>query len=172
MTGQPYVVAIFVAPRAGAPMAEVAQVEAAPHRGLAGDRYFDLDGNGATPPRAGRARADVTLIEAEVIDHLRLELGIGLEPGDSRRNILTRGIRLDGLVGTEFSVGEVRLVGTELCEPCASLVRGRENAELLRGLAHRGGLCARILTPGAIGRGDSIVAFDTSRASLPSAVHV
>ena len=146
-----HVLAIFVAPRSGEPMGAVDRVAAAPGRGLEGDRYYDSE---FIPRRSGRERAEVTLIESEVIDHLRHELGVDVQASDSRRNIVTRGLRLDELVGREFEIGDVRLAGTELCEPCVSLVAG--NATLLRGLVHKGGLCARVLTSGTIRVGDPV----------------
>ena len=94
------------------------------------------------------------MIESEVIDHLRHDLGLDVVASDSRRNIVTRGLRLDELVGREFEIGDVRLAGTELCEPCISLVGG--DARLLRGLVHKGGLCAQVLTSGTIRVGDPI----------------
>jgi len=151
------VISIYVASTTAEPMQPRKQVRAVPQRGLDGDRYFDRAGNASSPGRARRERAEVTLIEAEVIDHLQRELGIDVEAVDSRRNIVTRGLPLNDLVGNEFRIGEVRLPGTGLCEPCVSLVKTRENRHLLRGLVRKGGLCARILSPGTIAVGDAVV---------------
>lgn len=151
------VVSIYIATKAAEPMQPREHVRAIPRRGLEGDRYFDRAEYRSSRGRAGRERAEVTLIEAEVLDHLRRDLGIDVKEADSRRNIVTRGLPLNALVGSEFRVGEVRLLGTSLCEPCVSLVKARENTHLLRGLVHKGGLCARILTPGSIGVGDVVV---------------
>ncbi|HEX3316936.1 MAG TPA: hypothetical protein VHR88_02890, partial [Solirubrobacteraceae bacterium] len=79
----------------------VETVDAVPGAGLDGDRYRDL-----------------TLIQAEALEDLFLEHGIQLSGADSRRNVLTRGIDLNALVGMRFRVGQVECVGTELCEPC------------------------------------------------------
>jgi MOSC domain-containing protein YiiM len=151
------VTSIYVASSSADPMRARRRVRALPRRGLEGDRYFDRTGNGSSPSRVGREPAEVTLIEAEVIDHLRRDLGIDVEAVDSRRNIVTRGVALNALVGSEFRIGEVRLLGTGLCEPCVSLVKARENKHLLRGLVHKGGLCARILSAGTIAVGDAVV---------------
>ena len=108
---------IHIAEVEGGPVRALASVEATAGVGLAGDRYARGDGFW---PDDGESR-DVTLIEAEAIENLA-EHGITLEPGESRRNITTRGIRLNELVGKEFTIGGVRARGTELCEPCTHLV--------------------------------------------------
>lgn len=151
------VASIYVAASSAEPMRPRQRVRALPQRGLDGDRYFNRSGSEARASRTGRTPSEVTLIEAEVIEHLQRDLGIDVHATDSRRNIVTQGVALNALVGSEFRIGNVRLFGTELCEPCVSLVKARENKHLLRGLAHRGGLCAQILSPGTITVGDSIV---------------
>ena len=149
------VVSIYVAPAGGSPMQQRREALAVPRRGLKGDRYFD--GGGAFSRAApGREITEVTLIEAEVIEQLRHDCGVDVDAADSRRNIVTRGIALNELVGSEFSVGEVRLHGASLCEPCISLVKTNGNRHLLRGLAHKGGLRARILTRGVVAIGDVV----------------
>jgi MOSC domain-containing protein YiiM len=150
------VVSIYIAPAAGSQMEPLGNAEAVPGRGLEGDRYFA--GNGAFSTRAvpGREVTELTLIESEVIEELRDDWGIDVDAADSRRNIVTRGVALNDLVGRDFRVGEVRLRGSSLCEPCVSLVKSPENKHLLRALAHKGGLRARILSPGRIGVGDPV----------------
>ena len=107
---------IHIAEVEGGPLRALAAVEATAGVGLAGDRYAKGEGFW---PDDGESR-DVTLIEAEAIENLA-EHGITLEPGESRRNITTRGIRLNELVGKEFTIGGVLARGTELCEPCTTL---------------------------------------------------
>ena len=116
--------------------------EAAAHagRGLEGDRYFDHAGTFSNPHSDGH---DLTLIEAEVVDEL------GLPPAEARRNVVTRGIDLNALVGRRFRVGEAECVGRRLCEPCAHLQR-LTHPGILRDLVHRGGLRADVLRDGAI----------------------
>ncbi len=157
------VVSIHVSRVAGLPMSRRDKVRAVPRRGLEGDRYFNGAGEFSSRTTPGREVTEVTLIEAEVIEHLQRNLGIDLEAADSRRNIVTRGVSLNSLVGSEFQVGQVRLVGASLCEPCVSLVRSNENKHLLRGLVHKGGLRARILTPGTIAVGDAVVGSTAPR---------
>lgn len=151
------VVSIYVAAAAGAPMTSLGKVAAVPGLGLRGDRYFSEAGAFSARAVPGREVTELTLIELEVIEELRRDQGIDVSEADSRRNIVTAGISLNGLVGREFSVGEVRLHGAGLCEPCLSLVKGDANGRLLlRALAHRGGLRARILTRGTIAVGDPV----------------
>jgi len=93
----------------------------------------------------------------EVLEALREETGIELTDGGSRRNLHTRGISLNELVGREFSLGEAVLRGQGLCEPCLSLAEACGDRGVIRGLVHRGGLRACILRGGTISVGDAIV---------------
>lgn len=133
-------------------MQTVASVQAWPGKGLEGDRYAAQLGTYSNHPGNGR---DVTLIEIEALEALQREYQIALDPGLSRRNLITRGVALNHLVEREFRVGEVVLRGTRLCEPCMHLeqlsIKG-----VMRGLIHRGGLRAEVLRGGVIRVGDSI----------------
>lgn len=151
---------IFIGPTKGQPMQAVKAVRAIAGAGLEGDRYGVAQGSfssGATPAAKKRIPAEqqVTLIEAEAIDALPQEGGARIEARESRRNLLVRGVPLNHLVGKEFSVGEVRLRGIELCEPCGHLqkmtVPGIKTA-----LLHRGGLRAEILAGGELRVGDVV----------------
>ena len=138
---------IFVTPTSGELPVPVPSVRAVAGRGLEGNRYFFDE----APP--GRA---LTLIAAEAVEALESEHGISLEPAATRRNVLTRGIDVNDLVGKRFRVGDVECQGVELCEPCAHL-QSLTQPGVIKGLAHRGGLNADILTDGDIGLGDAIV---------------
>jgi hypothetical protein len=140
------VVGLLVAPEAEAPLARVESVTAVAGRGLEGDRY--ADGRG-TFVGGGRGY-QLTLVEAEAL----AEADISWE--QARRNVVTRGIALNGLVGRRFTVGAVECVGRRLAEPCAHLER-LVRPGILRPLVHRAGLRADILRGGEIVRGDSIV---------------
>jgi MOSC domain-containing protein YiiM len=146
------VVSLFLAPAAAAPMAAVREARAVPGKGLEGDRYFSQIGTFSNKP--GPAR-EVTLIEIEALEALKRDYQIELDPENARRNIVTRGVPLNHLVGSEFQVGEARLRGIRLCEPCSHL-EGLTRAGVSRGLVHRGGLRAQVLSPGLIRVGDSI----------------
>ena len=121
--------------------------------GLDGDRYAMGRGHFSGTPGTGRA---LTLIEGEVLDLLRDRFGIALPPGESRRNLTTRGIALNPLVGRQFRVGGVLCEGKRLCEPCTYL-ESLVHQPLLEALAHRGGLRADVLEDGEIGVGDLLL---------------
>jgi hypothetical protein len=143
--------ALALAAEAEAPMTLVEQAVVRAGRGLEGDRYFDGRGTFSNPYARG---LDLTLIEAEALDDLELASG-GLAPEEARRNVVTRGIDLNALVGRRFVVGDVECLGQRLCEPCAHLQR-LTTPGTLRGLVHRGGLRADVLTDGVIRVGDTV----------------
>jgi len=145
-----HVEAIFIGPAEAGPLGEVPEVLAEPGKGLVGDRHYRDN-----PPPDEEAGRDITLIEAEAVEALKAEHGVELGPGESRRQIYTRGIRLNPLVGKRFLVGEVECVGVELCEPCNHL-QSLTPPGVLRGLVHRGGLRADILSGGTIRPGDPV----------------
>jgi MOSC domain-containing protein YiiM len=152
MAGQGAVVAIHIASTGAAPMKSVTAAQAVVGRGLDGDRYYSKLGTYSNEAGSGR---DVTLIEVEAIEALKREYKVELEPGQSRRNIVTRGIALNHLVEQEFRLGDVVLRGTRLCEPCAHLEKLTVKGAM-RGLIHRGGLRAEIVKGGTIRVGDVI----------------
>jgi len=130
----------------------VAQARAVAGLGLEGDRYYFGTGTYSKHPGDGR---EVTLIEAEAIEALARDAKIELPLGASRRNIVTRGVPLNHLVGRRFRVGEVLLQGTRLCEPCAHL-GALAGKGVVPGLVHRGGLRTVIVEEGTINVGDPI----------------
>jgi MOSC domain-containing protein YiiM len=145
---------IHIAATAGDPVHEVELVRAIAGVGLERDRYALGRGHYSPDLRVSR---DLTLIEAEVIEDLARHHGIQLAAGETRRNVTTRGIRLNDLVGRRFWVGEVLCEGTHRCEPCRYLTEVTSKP-LLRALVHRGGLRADIVRGGRIQRGDIVVA--------------
>ena len=153
-----HVVALAIAPRAEAEMRQVSDARAIPGRGLEGDRYAEHAGT-FTPRRGSANGHDLTLIEAEVLDDLGLEDRAQPAYVEARRNVVTRGVYLNSLVGRRFRVGAVECVGRRLCEPCAHLERLTRSG-VLRALIHRGGLRADILTEGTISDGDEVEAIE------------
>jgi hypothetical protein len=139
--------ALVVAPDAEAAPVRLDRAEVHAGRGLRGDRYFDARGTFSNEHGRGH---DLTLIEAEALE----ELGI-IAPEESRRNVVTRGIDLNALVGRRFSVGGVECLGQRLCEPCAHLERLTKPG-VLRAFVHKGGLRADVLTDGEIAVGDTV----------------
>jgi MOSC domain-containing protein YiiM len=104
----------------------------------------------------GDYHGDLTLIAAEALEGLREDTGIELTGEATRRNVLTRGIDLNALVGKRFRVGDVEAVGVELAEPCTKLRRLSGEPGVLRGLVHRGGLRADVVSGGRISIGDAV----------------
>jgi len=138
-------------------MTAVPHAIAIPGLGLDGDRYAAGIGSFSKSP----ADNELTLIEIETINAIAAEHGLTLDSSETRRNIVTRGIDLNALVGVKFKLGEVTVIGTRLCHPCAYLERVTDRPGLARMLAGRGGLRVQILTGGVIFEGD-IISFGTS----------
>lgn len=143
---------IYLAAQAVELPRSVERVRAIAGKGLAGDRY--AAGIGTFSDRPGKR--DVTLIETEALEAYERESGKKLPAAESRRNLLTQGVRLNDLVGREFQVGAVRMRGLRLSEPCTHLARVT-HPETLYGLVHRGGLVAEVLNDGELQVGDGIV---------------
>lgn len=143
MTGR--VEGIFIGPPETLPE-PVERARAVAGRGLEGNRHFYVD---AEPGCA------LTLIQAEALEAMLDETGIDVSAAASRRNVLTRGIDLNALVGKRFRVGDVECVGVELCHPCSSLEKLTQKG-VIKGLVNRGGLNADIVTDGEIAVGDDV----------------
>jgi hypothetical protein len=147
--GHGAVAGLLVTPEAEAPLVAVDSVVAIAGVGLEGDRYGAGRGTFSGPGRGYQ----VTLVEAETLEELQL-------PWErARRNVVTRGVALNPLVGRRFRVGEVECVGRRLAEPCAHLER-LSGPGLIRPLVHRAGLRADIVSGGTIRLGDALVPRD------------
>lgn len=140
--------AITIAAARGADVTALDEVEAVAGRGLVGDRYYVAEGT-------QREDKQVTLTEVEAFDAVAAEHDIRLTAPDLRRNLLTRGVALNELVGKEFRVGAVRLRGVDLCEPCRG-IEARTVPGTLKAFVKRGGLRAEILEGGTLRVGDPI----------------
>ena len=138
MSGQ--VEGIFYGAIEEGPLQAADEVSVATGAGIDGDRHGDRD---------------ITLFEAEAIEHLRDEHGIELAPSEIRRNVMTRGVGLNDLLGHRIRVGQVEAVVTELCHPCSHLQKLTQPG-VLKGLVNRGGLNADVVAGGAIRVGDPI----------------
>jgi MOSC domain-containing protein YiiM len=163
MPDQARVLSIYTATTAEGPMIPVDAVRAVLGKGLEGDRYATRSGTFSNQPGTGR---DVTLIEIEALEALKRDYSIDLGLGESRRNVITRGVALNHLVGREFTVGDVTLRGIRLCEPCMHLER-LTRPGVLKGLIHRGGLRTEIVVGGLIRVGDAIDGGLSTRLLLP-----
>jgi MOSC domain-containing protein YiiM len=135
---------ILIRETANGPAISLERAKVAPGEAIEGDRYANGSG---TFYEEGKDGQDVTLVEAEALE------AVGLSAEDSGRNVVTRGIGLNDLVGRRFRIGAVELEGNRLCEPCATL---RNRTGVFRELVGRGGLRADVLTAGEFGPGDAI----------------
>ena len=152
MMWQGKLVSIHICEKHGGDTVSVPEVQAIPRKGLKGDRHYMHSGQESpnyTPSR------EITLIEYEAIDALERESNISIDPGEARRNLVTKDVPLNHLVEKEFQVGGVTLIGKRLCEPCEHLADMTQKG-VLPGLVHRGGLRAQILSGGIIRVGDTI----------------
>ncbi len=142
---------IHIASAATGPTQALDRAVLIPGVGIEGDRYALKQGTFYKP----EPDFELTLIEAEAIEALQREYSVELSAPEARRNIVTRNVPLNHLVGKEFTIGEVRIRGIRLCEPCDHLQRvtGKQS---IKGLRHRGGLRAQILTQGTIRVGDPV----------------
>jgi MOSC domain-containing protein YiiM len=140
--------AIFLTAEHGELPAPVDRVRARAGRGLEGNRYYWDDGSAPS----GQA---LTLIASEAVEAVASEGDVSVEPAATRRNVLTRGIDVNALVGKRFRIGTVECEGVELCEPCQSL-EAMTQPGVIKAFVHRGGLNADILSDGEISVGDPV----------------
>ena len=157
-------VAIQIGRDAEGRLESVAEVRAIPGKGLEGDRYFRGEGSFSKNPGGGR---QVTLVASEMLELLQSEHGIALEAAETRRNLVTKGVLLNDLVGQVFQVGTVRMMGVRLAEPCNHLER-LTRPGVMKGLVHRAGLRADILDEGVLRVGDAIVANPNPQPPIPN----
>lgn len=153
MTWQGSVEGIYIADQAAQPLVAVDKIKAVVGVGLEGDRYFHKRGTFSKKPMPGR---EVTLIEIEAIEAARNHYGLDVQPADARRNIVTRGVPLNHLVGKRFKVGDATLIGIRLAEPCTHITK-LVSADFRKALVHRGGLRAEILEGAEIRAGDPVM---------------
>lgn len=128
-------------------MKKVDNVQALAGKGLVGDRHFK-DSNDK--------KRQVTLIEIENINFINQLFGTSIPDINFRRNIITQGIKLNELIGKEFSVGEVKLKAHDLCRPCKYLQERLGQKNLIKEFMYKGGLRCEILTDGKIFIGSEI----------------
>ena len=155
---------LHAGPSGGDPMLAVDAVRVVVAGGLAGDRFFQGEGSVATKRGPDR---EVSLIEAEAIEAVSREGKVALGPEQSRRNIVTRGVALNHLVGREFRVGAAVLRGIRLCEPCKHL-ESLTQPGMLMALLHRGGLRAQVVEGGEVRVGDPVEIVELVGAAAPA----
>jgi MOSC domain-containing protein YiiM len=145
--------AIYLASERGGPPVSVTSAEAVAGSGLLGDRYAAGTGTYWRPSKPGQ---DLTLIEAEAVERVATERGVAITAGATRRNLVTRGLRLDALRGHRFRIGSVECIGVRDCPPCRYL-ESLTVPGVARALWGAGGLRADVVAGGVIGVGDPIV---------------
>jgi len=147
------IVFIQISSKATENLVSVSDIRAVAGQGLEGDRYFKKAGSFSNKPGGGR---QITLIELESVEAMKRDLKLELEPIQTRRNIVTRGVPLNHLVGEQFRLGrEVVVQGVRLCEPC-ELLESLTQKGVKDALVHRGGLRADIINSGQLRVGDSV----------------
>ncbi len=129
---------------------EVETIEVLANKGVVGDRHFD---NYNDP------YCQLSLIEAENIDEYNLKFGLNIPYLDFRRNIITKGLKLNDLVGKKLSIGNVEVEGIDLCRPCRHLTEMLDQENILKEFLRKGGLRCQILSSSKIKVGDSIKVF-------------
>lgn len=141
---------LHLVPRSFLPMRTVPVMQLVAGKGITGDRYSTGEGYYSDRPEEGR---QVTLFEVETLEALLRDHKVALAPEDHRRNITTRGVPLNHLVGRRFMVGRVMLEGTRLSTPCRHIeqITGKEVFNML---LNRSGLHARIIDGGDVATGD------------------
>lgn len=156
-----HVAGIYIVSEASAPMQGVTSTVAIAGKGLEGDRYAAGVGFYSPNPTTEGAR-ELTLIEQESIEAVKTEGGIEVADVETRRNVVTRDVRLKALLGKRFSIGEVVCEGVRDCPPCAHLdeLTGKNLMPLL---VRTGGLRARIVEGGTISIGDEIAIVGPSQ---------
>jgi MOSC domain-containing protein YiiM len=147
------VVGIYVASARTLPMTSIEEAHAVPGRGLEGDRYFDGLGTFSKP--FPNPDSEVTLVEDERIAAFNRDSAGSLPAAQTRRNVVTRGVDLNNLVGREFTIGSVRFLGHRLCEPCEHLQK-LTGQPVLPGLKGSAGLRAQCLSEGVFRTGDPV----------------
>ena len=122
-------------------------IEVVASKGIVGDRYFhDFNGD----------REQITLIESENIDYYNNTFSTKFTYLEFRRNIVTKNIKLNDLVGKTIQVGEIKLKVNDLCRPCKDLQQRLGKSNIIKEFLRRGGLRCEILSSGNINIGDKI----------------
>ena len=133
------------------PIKEVNSIEVLANKGIVGDRHF----NDFNDPYN-----QLSLIESENIDEYNIKFGLDIPYINFRRNIITKGIQLNDLIGKKLQIGNVELEGVELCRPCRHLTEMLNQKNILKEFMRKGGLRCQILSSSKISTGDKINLLD------------
>ncbi len=141
------VLKLGIAANSNQPIKEVNFLEVLANKGVVGDRHFQ-DFNDPYN--------QLSLIESENIDDYNLRFGLNIPYIDFRRNIVTKGIQLNDLIGKKLKVGNVELEAIDLCRPCKHLTEVLNQENILKEFLRKGGLRCQILSSSNIKVGDKI----------------
>ena len=130
---------------------EVKTINLLANKGIIGDRHFQ---------EINDPYNQISLIESESIDNYNIKFGLNISYIDFRRNVITKGVRLNDLVGKKFKVGAVALVGIDLCRPCKHLSENLNQNNIIKEFLRNGGLRCQILSSAKINVGDQIQLID------------
>jgi MOSC domain-containing protein YiiM len=130
---------------------EVNSIQVLANQGIIGDRHFK---------EFNDPYSQLSLIESENIDYYNIKYGLDIPYIDFRRNIITKGIRLNDLIGKKFLVGEVELEGIDLCRPCRHLCELLDQDNIIKEFLRRGGLRCQILSSSTIEIGHKIKIYN------------
>ena len=140
-----------IAAKNNQPIKEVNSIEVLANKGVVGDRHFH-DFNDPYN--------QLSLIESENIDDYNIKFGLDIPYINFRRNIITKGIQLNNLIGKKIQIGNVELEGVELCRPCRHLTEMLNQKNILKEFMRKGGLRCQILSSSKISIGDKINLLD------------
>ena len=130
---------------------EVKSIDVLADKGIIGDRHF----NEYNDPYC-----QLSLIESENIDYYNTKYGLNIPYTDFRRNVITKGINLNNLIGKKLQIGNVKVEGVDLCRPCKHLTEMLNQENILKEFLRRGGLRCQILSSSSISIGDEIKILD------------
>ena len=128
-------------------LGEAKKIELLAGKGIIGDRHFRDKNN---------PKNQLTLIESENIDYYNKKFDVQIPYINFRRNIITKGIKLNDLIGKQLIIGEVRVRGNDLCRPCKHLQEILNRKDIIKEFLKKGGLRCEILTSGKMEVGDKI----------------
>ena len=147
----PEVIKIGITEKNNQKIQEVKTVKVIANQGIVGDRHFKEFNDPFN---------QLSLIESENIDYYNIKYGLNIPYIDFRRNIITKGIKLNNLVGKKLKIGSVEVEGMDLCRPCRHLNESLNQGNVLKEFLRKGGLRCQILTSSSINIGDKIEVLD------------
>ena len=141
------IIKIGIARKNNLKIEEVEVIEILEGKGILGDKHFHENND---------ARKQITLIESENIDDYNKKFSLNIPYLDFLRNIITKNIELNNLIGKKLTIGNTELEGIDLCKPCKNLQEALGHNNIVKEFLFKGGLRCKIITSGKIKLGDQI----------------